>query len=46
VSAGDQHTCALRSDGSVRCWGSSYFGQVGSGVDGQVLAPTQVKGLP
>ena len=27
VSAGWQHTCGVRSDGSVACWGSDRFGQ-------------------
>ena len=27
VSAGDAHTCGLRSDGSVACWGSDEIGQ-------------------
>ena len=31
VDAGEQHTCALLDDGSVRCWGSAASGQLGSG---------------
>ena len=27
VSAGASHTCGVRSDGSVACWGSGYYGQ-------------------
>lgn len=38
VTAGDEHTCALRSDGKVLCWGSNYFNQLGnaSAVDSDV----------
>ena len=27
VSAGSHHTCAVRADGGVDCWGYNYFGQ-------------------
>lgn len=29
VDTGGWHTCALMLDGKIKCWGSSYFGQVG-----------------
>ena len=29
VSAGDQHTCAILDDGSLKCWGSNSHGQIG-----------------
>ena len=39
VAAGENHTCALLADGSVRCWGDNRFGQLDVPVDlGQVSA--------
>jgi len=29
IVAGARHTCALKSDHTVRCWGSGIFGQLG-----------------
>jgi len=43
-----EHTCALKKDGSVVCWGNGYSGQLGNGTDGidnPVFIPTQVSGL-
>jgi alpha-tubulin suppressor-like RCC1 family protein len=31
VAAGSNHTCALLFDGTVTCWGGTFFGQGGSG---------------
>ncbi len=30
ISTGDDHTCALLNDGSVKCWGKNEFGKLGS----------------
>jgi alpha-tubulin suppressor-like RCC1 family protein len=39
VVAGDQHTCALSSDGQLRCWGRGDSGQLGYGNFSDVLIP-------
>lgn len=39
-------TCALRADGTIRCWGSNDFGQLGTGlVSSPVLGPVDVTGV-
>jgi cysteine-rich repeat protein len=31
ISAGDNHTCVRFDDGTIRCWGANYYGQLGLG---------------
>jgi alpha-tubulin suppressor-like RCC1 family protein len=43
VAAGGQHTCALLSDRTVRCWGSNQFGQLGdNGAEMSSVQPVSV----
>jgi alpha-tubulin suppressor-like RCC1 family protein len=45
ISAGGGTTCGLTSQGTVWCWGSSEFGENGSGILGKDPTPRQVSGL-
>ena len=42
VSAGESHTCAVASDGSLWCWGYNHCGQLGTGDTVDTLCPTRV----
>lgn len=50
ISLGDAHTCAVGTDGIMRCWGDDTFGELGDGAaDGgtrYVPTPVVVAGLP
>lgn len=47
LALGGSHTCALLEDGTARCWGANWFGQLGDGTDQDVLTQTvAVQGLP
>ena len=40
VAAGGRHTCALKTNGRLYCWGWNFYGQLGDG-GGPVLAPAK-----
>ena len=46
LAAGDDHTCALKAEGAVFCWGQNYSGQLGDGTVEHRSSPVAVAGLP
>ncbi len=42
ISAGEHHTCAVLSDGSLWCWGRNHVGQLGDGTTTDRVTPTRV----
>lgn len=44
-AASATHTCALRDDGSVWCWGQNQFGQIGDGSDTVRTTPVRIPEL-
>jgi alpha-tubulin suppressor-like RCC1 family protein len=43
VAAGYAHTCAIKQDGSLWCWGDNMYGQLGTGAfGGSVSIPVQI----
>jgi alpha-tubulin suppressor-like RCC1 family protein len=45
IAAGNLHTLALKSDGTVLAWGFNFNGQLGDGSTTQRLTPVPVSGL-
>jgi alpha-tubulin suppressor-like RCC1 family protein len=46
VELGDQHSCALRNDGQVHCWGYNGSGQLGNNTNTTQSTPTPVLQAP
>jgi alpha-tubulin suppressor-like RCC1 family protein len=45
LSAGDYHSCAVVSDGTVHCWGDNRYGQLGDGTFTKRATPVVVNDL-
>ncbi|MDP1833337.1 MAG: hypothetical protein Q8L11_00185 [Candidatus Moranbacteria bacterium] len=45
ISAGSTHTCALKADGTVYCWGDNGYGQLGDNSNVSKWFPVQVHGV-
>lgn len=40
ISAGYGHTCAVKTNGSLTCWGENFYGQLGNGSTTSTSLPT------
>jgi alpha-tubulin suppressor-like RCC1 family protein len=45
LSTGEFQTCALLADGTIKCWGVNFIGQLGDGSTANQSAPVAVQGL-
>ena len=48
ITAGGQHSCTLREDGTASCWGNNAAGQLGNGQSGENAyssVPVEVEGI-
>jgi alpha-tubulin suppressor-like RCC1 family protein len=45
ISGGAGHTCMVRAGGTVRCWGSNSFHELGDGTTSYRTSPVTVAGL-
>jgi len=42
ITAGSEHSCALRADGRVKCWGTNAMGELGDGTGLDATLPQTV----
>jgi hypothetical protein len=45
IATGAAHSCVVKSDGGVRCWGANDLGQLGSAASGSQAAAVSVTAL-
>src|SRR4051812_26748606 len=45
LAVGEHHTCAVGTDGALRCWGLNHLGQLGDGTRLDHARPAVVPGV-
>ncbi|HEX4419207.1 MAG TPA: hypothetical protein VH165_14950, partial [Kofleriaceae bacterium] len=45
VATGDNHACAIRSDGTAWCWGRNSHGELGDGSTTDRVSPVEVTAM-
>jgi alpha-tubulin suppressor-like RCC1 family protein len=45
LALGEVHSCALRTDGRVLCWGQNFYGQLGTSANNGIMTPSPVPAL-